>query len=489
MKKKPRLVDAVLLLIGTLLMFSPPSDPDFGWHYKYGEYFFKFGHLLTENIFSYTYTDYVWVNSYWLFELILFITHSILGSFIPTLILSFTASFICLKLVRKVAQNEIAVYLSYVFLMGMLGSYGVTIRPHFYSSLFTLFMLYALIFEPKLKKYLPFVYLFWVNLHAEFVIGLFMLGSHTLFTAVQKLRKGEKLTEIAKDFIVPAACAVVTLINPNGLGLHITLFKELTLPVKNYVQEWSHFDTSSVEKYVTYVFLLSVSLVGGFVLRKKAGLWYFLLAIFFAVFSIKASYMIRVMFIFSFYGFLYGLDHFFTKLMNFLDEHNQLIIKRFVKYSYVASLIVVLVNGSWKIIQASDIKYWSKESKYPYDAVVYLKQNPIRGRMLNAYNWGGYLIWQYPERQTFIDGRMTSWREDGKYFMEDYYKISQPETLNFYVEKYLITWVFDHPKSKLSRYLTQRNDLWEEYYRDDISVIFIKKSSKPKPYELLENVN
>ena len=477
MKNKQRIIDVILLVVGTLLFFSPPSDPDFGWHYKYGEHFFTYGKLLTENIFSYTYADYSWVNSYWLFEIILFITHSILGNIFPTLILGFAASFICLKLIRSLAKNEIAVYLSFVFLVGVLGSYGVTIRPHIYSSIFMLFMLYALMYAPKFKKFLPLIFLFWVNLHAEFVIGLFVLGTYTIFNTFYKIKNGDKLVEIAKGLTIPLMCAAITMVNPNGLGLHITLFKELTLPVKNYVQEWSQFETETIERYATYIFLLTTTLVGGFVLRKKQGIWYFLLAIFFAIFSIKAAYMIRVMVIFSFYGFLYGMDTFFSKLLTFLDEKNRDIINRFIKYSYAATLLIVLINGSWKILLAADTKNWSLESKYPYGAVKYIKQNPIKGNMLNAYNWGGYLIWMLPEYPTFIDGRMTSWRENETYFMQDYYKIHNPETLNYYVNKYGITWVIDYPTSKLSEYLSQRNDTWKEYYKDDIAVIYVRKSA------------
>ncbi len=467
----------MLVIMGTLMMFSTPSDPDFGWHYKYGEHFFSTGQLLKENIFSYTYTDYMWVNSYWLFELILFFTHSYFGHIVPTLILGFAASVFCLAIIRKLAKNEIAVYLSFVLLAGILSSYNITVRPHYYSSLFMLFLLYSLIFVPKLKMYLPLIFLFWVNLHAEFVIGLFVLGTYTFFEAIRMYRQKSPVKDLASLFGIPALCVAVTLINPNGINLHITLFKELTLPVKSYVQEWSHYDIEKFERYITYIFILTVALVGGFYMRKKAGLWYFLLAIFFALFSIKAVYMIRVMFVVTFYGFLLGTDKFFTDLMNFLNDTNKAIIRRFITYTYYGAFLVVLVNSLWKIMLATDTRYWSINHKYPYDAISFVKQNPIKGRMLNAYNWGGYLIWQLPEYQTFIDGRMTSWRETDNYFMSDYYRIHEPKILNKYVTQYGITWVIDYPTSKLAKYLKQQPGEWEEYYKDENSVIYVKKDS------------
>jgi hypothetical protein len=47
---------------------------------------------------------------------------------------------------------------------------------------------------------------------------------------------------------------------------------------------------------------------------------------------------------------------------------------------------------------------------YPTAAVEFLKNNEISGNVLSEYGWGGYLIWKYPEKKVFIDGRMPSWR-------------------------------------------------------------------------------
>jgi tetratricopeptide (TPR) repeat protein len=34
-----------------------------------------------------------------------------------------------------------------------------------------------------------------------------------------------------------------------------------------------------------------------------------------------------------------------------------------------------------------------------------LQEKDFPGHLFNVYNWGGYLIWNYPERKVFIDGR------------------------------------------------------------------------------------
>ncbi|MBU2577824.1 hypothetical protein KKA69_03245, partial [Patescibacteria group bacterium] len=132
---------------------------------------------------------------------------------------------------------------------------------------------------------------------------------------------------------------------------------------------------------------------------------------------------------------------------------------------------------------ASDISKWSAEGKYPYNALGYIKKNPLSGNMWNAYNWGGYLIWQLPQYKTFIDGRMTSWNENGKFFTKEYRLISyDPEKnsglLNKYLSDYNIRWILDTPESKVIKYLLEKsnqNSQWKSVYEDEISIIIKKQ--------------
>ena len=50
-----------------------PYDSDLGWHLEYGEYFFKNGHILKDNIFSTMMTDYKWANLSWATDILTYI--------------------------------------------------------------------------------------------------------------------------------------------------------------------------------------------------------------------------------------------------------------------------------------------------------------------------------------------------------------------------------------------------------------------------------
>jgi len=45
------------------------------------------------------------------------------------------------------------------------------------------------------------------------------------------------------------------------------------------------------------------------------------------------------------------------------------------------------------------------DEEFPAGALAALKDERPPGRLLNSYNWGGYLIWELPEYPVYVDGR------------------------------------------------------------------------------------
>lgn len=45
---------------------------------------------------------------------------------------------------------------------------------------------------------------------------------------------------------------------------------------------------------------------------------------------------------------------------------------------------------------------------FPVSAVEFLRLNPLPARLFHPYTWGGYVMFQLPERQVFIDGRANT---------------------------------------------------------------------------------
>ena len=123
---------------------------------------------------------------------------------------------------------------------------------------------------------------------------------------------------------------------------------------------------------------------------------------------------------------------------------------------------------------ASTLESWQLTDRlridnYPVEAVNYLKEEHISGRLFNDYGWGGYIIWQAPEIKVFIDGRMTGWRkDDGSYILADYVAIAQGNcdiVLEYQIETVLIT-----KNLEVSCFAN-----WQKVYEDQVAKVLVKR--------------
>lgn len=516
-----RLLSTVLLIIiGTMIMFSPPTDPDFGWHYKYGEHIYQHHKILKENIFSFTNTGYKWVNSYWLSQAYLYTTHHLLGHVTPTIINGAVLSIFLLYILKKHTNDFFSISFVYLLCVVMFREYSVTIRPIYFSTIFLIILNHLLLRGEKNKIFIPLVFLLWANFHADFLLGLFILGVYSLskFFSITKTPVPE-----IKRFLVPwknfkyikyyisnfnkylmgvfkrkdgikyfFLCfqtlffsLLVTLINPNGLGLWITLTKEITQPFKTFVAEWApvgHVGITSILMSILTSSGLLLSILPNDLDEKKNINWYGFLVFFFYIIGIKSVYFFRVCGIMSAFVLLKKTTLFRKKLLESKTNITKYLPPFFSIYFLIVLLIQAFVFFYNNIKLSQDIKRWALVKNYPYMAVEYIKKNPIKGNMLNDYDWGGFLIWQLPEYKTFIDGRMTAWKTDGIYFMEEYGKIhylpeENKEKVNTYIESLGITWILNKPDSKLVKYLKDWNaDRWETVFEDEVSIILRDKN-------------
>ena len=69
------------LLYVALFLFClyPYGDYDWGWHFKYGEYFIKTGHIMRSDVWSWSMPGYQWINHEWLFDVLVYVLTSSVG--------------------------------------------------------------------------------------------------------------------------------------------------------------------------------------------------------------------------------------------------------------------------------------------------------------------------------------------------------------------------------------------------------------------------
>lgn len=479
-----KFLNITLFLIGVLLLFQPPSDPDFGWHYKYGEYIFQNHQILRQNTFSYTFTNYSWANSYWMAELALYVLFTSTGAIGMSLILSVVMSALVVRLLNNTNAAVFGKSLAAI-LFFLICRMNITVRPFYFSTLFLLILIYILIHKRSWQFLLPPMFMVWANTHADFTIGLFIYAIFTAFVLFPLLRNYRRPRTLLSLTIFPILSVLATLINPYGINLWATLLKETHYFQFSHISEWLPIGSSQTFVWFFTIFMLSLIFSSAFLAYIRAGklygVWYVMVCAFFFLASLRSVYFVRILVTVA----LISIPVFWDFIMSFLIPPLTKRLKFSGKFFYGIFLVLVLISLNvflMNVIYASDIGKWADVNKYPYHAVEYLKKSKPVGNILNVYDWGGYLIWQLPEHKVFIDGRMTSWRESGKSVFEDYIAITQhpkknEALLNEYINKYNIGTVLDRRDSVLVKYLLATGD-WEKLQEDKIYSLIRKKSNR-----------
>ena len=230
-------------------------DPDFGWHLKSGEYIAQFGIPKTD-IFTYTASDFPWINHEWLNDVLFYWLFSIGGYLLLCLVFSAIWTFI-IWLVGKNAQSWLVTLATFATIP------FTGVRAITWSALGL--ALSIVLLKKPLSKYVylivPLIFIFWVNLHGSFVLGLFLLGYHALKYKSKGLG------------ILLAVCVLITLVNPYGPELYTEIFRTMfDHNLRFRIAEWQMLSIP-----VSMIAYIGIWL--SFILLSKDKLWHKLLGL------------------------------------------------------------------------------------------------------------------------------------------------------------------------------------------------------------------
>ena len=454
------------------------SDSDLGWHLKYGEYFFQHFSVLRENIFSTDLVNYQWINSSWATDLLSYFTFhhfgfmglTILAGMVVTAALFFFAQAARLSFWEKAFILPIVVFLEEPLT-------SVSFRGHLLTLLFLSILFFLLKkFQNGEKKALLFVvplFMFWSNFHGEFILGIGLLLLWIVLFAVSKIIQKQTFLPALKYLIfIPLASFIATLINPFGLDIYTESLRHFGNPLQKYVIEWLPLD-------------------------KYSSLWWQLVAwglvIFIGLMVIKKQKLLKkeipfigvtiILYILAFCVRMYAWPMYLISIMIVSSLFKNLKPKNETLSSLLAAIVLVMfyIYSSLIKFPAQNIGSMSWE-KYCEDFVKcspksaeFLAKNNLSGRILTFYNWGGWLIWNYPEIKPSIDGRMHLWQDENGYsaFM-DYYPYEQ----NWKdIDKSKYTLVYMTPQKPLHKQMMKKVEegKLEIIYKDKYAYIFRKK--------------
>lgn len=499
----------IFVALGISLIFfiaiRPPTDPDMGWHLQDGKYLMEHNFKVAKkDIFSYTVPDFPLIMHEWttdiFMEKFLELTNFFSLSVLFALITSMAFLLVALGAPAKIEYKVIAASLGTIASVPILG-----VRPQMFSLLGLALVVYVIYrfrqdSRSRIIYWLPIIMAAWVNIHGGFAVGLFFIG---LFCAVEfiKLSSAYLLNKIGKvrfiarykrisafvgfffgklvknsiPFgsllkigIVFVISSFATLLNPYGWRVYIEVFTTaMDSYAKANINEWfpvTIYNPMS-HQFIIYLSLLAILLLFSF---KKTDYTYLAICIIFLHMGFSSWRHMPLFIIVS------------TPLWISITESiaGSELLKVVRKKWFLAALaLAVFLIAQQKLTKVIPVSFTLEklagDGQYPLGAVEYLRGNPVEGRMFNEYNWGGFLIWQYPEKKVFIDGRMPSWRFGDLKIFERFngifkYEENWQDTLKKYDVSFAL--IYNNP---INIAMFSRAG-WKEVFRDNLSVVFLK---------------
>lgn len=165
--------------------------------------------------------------------------------------------------------------------------------------------------------------------------------------------------------------------------------------------------------------------------------------------------------------------------------------RKSLSWGNVAALAVILVAVvSFGIVTLSfsfsQLEYGvgMTEHKFSFEAVDFLKKNPIPGKMFNFFDVGGFLDWQlYPDALTFIDGRAVN-----SEVFQDHQAVTGAlpgweEILRRYGVTYIVSKTMDSSGMILPLIPSLAEDpAWSLVFADGLFVVFVRNQPEFQEY-------
>lgn len=495
---------ASLLAFGLLLQHSfSYLDPDFGWHLKVGQEIAASGQVPHDNLYNFSYSGR-WVDHEWLGDWLVYIIYDNVGYialnifFALLIIISLTLS---LSTIKKKNRKITAAVVFPLTLFGLIAS-----QPHFGVRLqeFGFFFLALELFllerfrQPAAKKYWfiwPPLFWFWANIHGSWPLGLFLLGAWFVNELISgRLRR--------KDAILPliwsGAALAATAFTPYGLELFSFLggYRDnfYMKVIQEWLPQWNFPFNYPQTLYLALFLLLSIFWIHEIKKRRETlDCWSVFLAGLFFILSLHSRRHFPLF-------FLATLPLMSVSLSRAFSEIEFRIKQRWLRPLCLFCLFLSTV-AVWLDVRPLKDPFSSFCGEYPCQAISWLQENSelSMGQLFNDYNWGGFLIWQYPERKIFIDGRLPQVPFAGQSFIGEYCRfLRSDKDCIMLLEQYGISVVMIrsqlpklviHPWEKLVFNLREKDfdqdyhlrsclesaPVWERAYDDGVAVIYLKK--------------
>ncbi|MFB3851895.1 MAG: hypothetical protein ACE14Q_08250 [Acidobacteriota bacterium] len=451
-------------------------DPDLFWHIRAGKDILDSQKIVLPDTWNYLFEGQIWVNQQWLVQIVYAFLYKIGGIsllfYFKSLVCSLIALFVFLSIKR---ENIFISFLTTAIIIAVVGRYFL-MRTQLFSFLFLAVLIYFLENKSPQNRIIPLIFLFalWSNIHAFFGLGLMALGMYVSFSILTQIYNEKSFSPLfAKDnlfqVISVPLCALSTLLNPFGIKIYQTAgtifsHKQDTL-VSEWLPVWKYPLVSNLIFYIFFAVLIFLSIL--FVEKIKPAQAAMALPL-----IIFGFYSVRIL-PFSVIASAPLLFFLLNELYSILKIKKEQIQK--ISPLFVALLVLISISSfSYRLTNPLHIPDTVYREDYPVGAVAFMKENNLKGKIFNEFDWGGFLVFSSKDFKTAIDGRtavllfpkgyLEYWRDtvDTKEGWKERLEKGSPD--------YILLFSDDFLASEL-----MQSKEWQVLYGDSISILFGKK--------------
>ena len=483
----------LLVLLGAFLFLvafqKQRWDTDIFWALKSGEWIVENMKVPATDPFSYTFAGREWIDFTWGFQLIAHLFYTYLGGwyglFILQLILTGATFFVLYRVLRLLSGGRtwLAVFLVYMVFVISHGRFFI--RPHLFAYLFiSLYFLLLTLYEKGygwkyLASLLPLQVL-WVNIHSSFVMGIFIVVAYAAGAFFSELRRRGLRADVSGELkafvILSVLLPLVSLINPYGWKL--VVFPLIHQGGENaealrYIGEWTRIGLRELLFFLYpfplnfFAFKVLTFATVAVMVKNYRGLRLRDLILFAAAFYMAASH-VRWVALFAYFA----APVMASNAAGYLDGRwsgNG----AWKRLGYAASVILSLVMIC-DFLFVKDLRNYGvglKKGVYPEGTVRFIERQGIKGKIYNAYIFGGYLA--YHDISPFIDGR-TPTVYSPYFFWTTRLAERKAASWKRLVEEYGIDMVLVKTRNKFCKEIF-KDDGWSAVAFDDVSALFLRK--------------
>jgi hypothetical protein len=471
---------------------------DLGRHLKNGQMILekKFNVLYT-NFYSFTNPQHPFINHHWASGVLFYLIWKLFGFtglHLFFITLSLIVFFLFFKLAQKNSNFKISVLFS-LFLIPMIAE-RKEIRPEIFSYFFLALFFWILwhYLQGKISAswliLLPISGIFWVNLHINFIFGLFLIGVflfERIFIPRPFLSDKNRVKNLTLTFVFTALSFLINPFGLKGLLYPFNIFREYGYRIIENQSVWFlqrigiiHNPNLLLFEITFSLFILS-SILLFFLNRKEFSLAFFILGATFGILAFMALRNFTIFGLFSLVILSYNFDKVFKKI-----KLNPETVEEILAFSFLIVAIFNLVNNFQTIFYKNN-----GFGLYPENnaSAQFFKEKGIQGPIFNNYDIGSYLIFHlFPKEKVFVDNRPEAY--PASFFQEIYIPIQENEDAwQKLSEEYNFNAIFFsyHDITPWAqKFLINRinDENWAPVFADNFAIIFLKRNDLNK--EIIE---